>query len=190
MKLLPHEPLPDGAVDRIVAVVAAKLDHVPDDLDRDKLRADLEGIVSLYRTSADLRSKPATRSQDVRKIVETARHLQSLIEDNWLLRPHSRVLEWLIADAESKFSKKLTAMLGVGPVSAFENLVGLMLKRTFELHFGVGAGYTTNPVTDEVSGPFVEFTEAALEEFGITNSHDGSYTRSSIVTALKRVRKV
>ena len=133
MKLLPHEPLSDGAVDRIVAVVAAKLDHVPDDLDRDKLRADLEGIVSLYRAGDD------------RKIVETARHLQSLIEDNWLLRPHSRVLEWLIADAESKFSKKLTAMLGVGPVSAFENLVGLMLKRTFELHFGVGAGYTTNP---------------------------------------------
>ena len=77
----------------------------PDDLSRDQLRADLEGIVSLYRASIDLRYKPAERAQGVRRIVETAKQLQSLIDGNWLLRRHRGALNRLIADAEIEFPR-------------------------------------------------------------------------------------
>jgi hypothetical protein len=182
--LLPHEPLPDGAVDRIVAAVG----HVPDKLDRDHLRADLEGIVSLYRAGDDLRYKPAKRTQGVRKIVETAKHLQSLIDGNWRLRRHRGALNRLIADAEFEFPEKLTTVLGVRRVSTFENLVGLMLRSTFELHFKVPAGYTNDEINEEVRGAFIDFAEAALTELGITNS-GAPYSRRSIAAALSKVRK-
>jgi hypothetical protein len=181
--LLPHESLPDGAIDRIVAAAG----HAPDDLNRDQLRADLEGIVSLYRASVDLRYKPAKRSQGVLRIVETAKHLQSLIDGNWRLRRHRGALNRLIADAEFEFPKLMT-VLGVQQVSAFENLVGLMLRSTFELHFKVAAGYTNDDFGEEVRGAFIDFTEAALTELGITY-FGAPYSRRSIAAALSKVRK-
>ena len=184
MTLLPHQSLPDGAIDRIVAAVG----HAPDDLNRDQLRADLEGVVSLYRGGVDLRYRPAPRARGVRKIVETAKRLQSLIDGNWRLRRYRGVLNRLIADAEFD-PEKAKAVLGMGQVSGFENLVGTMLRFTFKRHFPkIPAGYTTDDVNEEVRGAFIDFAEAALTELGITYS-GAPYSRRSIAAALSKVRK-
>jgi hypothetical protein len=163
--LAPYESLPDGAVDRILAAVG----RVPADLDRGELHRDLEGIVSIYRTSDDLRHKPAKRREKVDQIIATATKLKALIDGHWLLwRPHVAALDQLIADAKMEFPERLIAMFGVGKVSAFENLVGLMLKSTFENHFGVEARYVRDRDTEEVTGEFIYFAEAALNELNIT----------------------
>jgi hypothetical protein len=167
--------------------------HVPDKLDRDQLRADLDGIVSLYRAGDDLRYKPAERTQGVRKIVETAKRLQSLIDGNWRLRRHRGALNRLIADAQSVLPEKAKAVLGVGQgVSAFENLVGRMLRSTFEQHFKIEAKVERPPdrtaVDRPACGPFIDFAEQCLTEFGITKNGSDPYSRESIAKALSDAR--
>ena len=47
-----------------------------------------------------------------------------------------------------EFPAWLVAVFGVGKVSAFENLVGLMLEDTFENHFGERAKYARDRISD------------------------------------------
>jgi hypothetical protein len=104
-------------IDRIIAATGS----APADLDRDGLKSDLDGIASLYRTSVDIRTAPAKRVQHVRRIVETARHLGSLVDGDLRLRRHRAALERLIADAQTGFPDRLTKGLGVGRgISAFD----------------------------------------------------------------------
>ena len=82
MTLAPHEPVPDGAVDRILTAVG----NFPDNLDRGQLYRDLEGIVSLYHTSDDLRHKSGHR-RNVDQIIATAEKLKALIGGDLVTAP-------------------------------------------------------------------------------------------------------
>ena len=184
MTLAPHEPVPDGAVDRILTAVG----NFPDNLDRGQLYRDLEGIVSLYHTSDNLRHKSGHR-RNVDQIIATAEKLKALIGGDWYLRPHATAIDRLIADVKMEFPAWLVAVFGVGKVSAFEDLVGLMLKTTFENHFGQRAKYVRDRISDEVTGEFIDFVQAALKELKITKL-GRPYSRNSIAAALSRVRKM
>jgi hypothetical protein len=191
-----------GAVAGAHGVIAVNLNRilaaagsVPADLDREQLLKDLDGIRSLYRTSVERRDAPAKQAQRNRKIIKIARNLQLLIE-GWRLKRHRAAryhttLEQLIADAENEFPDGLAPRLGAlgkRQISAFEHLVGLMLRETYELHFKVKARFTNDPYSEETHGPFIDFAEAALSELGITNS-GVPYSRRSIAAALSKVRK-
>jgi hypothetical protein len=182
-------PLPDGAVDRILAAVR---EIIPVDLNRDQLLSDLEGIRSMHRTGDDLRDEPSERRKNAAKIIATAEKLKTLIarrDDRLLWTSHRAALDRLIADAKTEFPARFVAMFGVGKVSAFEDLVGLMLKTTFENHFGQRAKYVRDRISDEVTGEFIDFVQAALKELKITKL-GRPYSRNSIAAALSRARKM
>jgi hypothetical protein len=181
-------PPADDAIDRILEAVG----HVPPGLDREQLRADLEGIVSFYRTSDDRRRKPKTRRDKVAQIIAKAEDLLTLIDgdDDWRLMwaRHRAAINRLIDDARTEFPERLAKMMGVGEgVSAFENLIGRPLKSTYERHFGKRAGYQRD--TDEAEGGYIDFAAAVLKELDITK-RGRPYSRNSIATALSKVRKV
>jgi hypothetical protein len=177
----------DLNLDRILDAVGTA---VPAVLDREQLLSDLDGIASLYRTGVDVRHTPAKRRQNVSRIIAAAEHLKTLIENDWRLHRHWSALDRLIADAASEFPEGLMKMLGTGRMSAFENLIGLMLRTTFEQHFGEQAGYTRDPFTGDISGRFIDFAEAALEELGITSSDAAPYSRNAIAAALTKFVKM
>jgi hypothetical protein len=106
----------------------------------------------------------------------------------WLAR-HIGALDQLIRDAENDLPEPLERALGINQVSAFESLVGFRLRKIFEKYFKHHPSYTRDPVTDAVSGHFIDFTEAALKEMGITSRNGDPYSRSAIANALTAIRK-
>jgi hypothetical protein len=182
-----HEEEAAGIVniDRILTVVG----DVPADLDRDELRSDLEGVRSIYRTGVSLRQAPSKRLQKVNKIVEAAERLELLIMGEPHLGRHRPALKRLVADAKQElFPSELVKLLGGGgQVSAFQNLIDI-LRDTFERHFKIEAGYTRDPINDVVTGAFIDFAQAALEEMNVTYL-GRPYSRGSIASALSDVKK-
>jgi hypothetical protein len=170
-----------ASIGRILAAVG----DVPAGLDRDELLSDLEGIRSLHKTGVDLRYQPANRAQNTARIIAAAEHLKTLIKEDWELRRHRAKLDRLIADAKKPFPPVLKDGLGGGQVSAFDNLIGTWLRFTFECHFGTEAGYTRDPLTNEVRGAFIDFAAAALAELGITKLGN-PYSRNSIAMAVSK----
>jgi hypothetical protein len=173
-----------SSVDRIIEAVG---DH-PTEVDRRELLSDLEGIASLYQTGASQRVKPAEQRQRIERIVSTARHLKELLGTEislWRYRPG---LDRLMEEAKAEFPEKLAPLLDIGTASAFENLVGSLLKKTFEKHFLQDAGYSRDDVNEEVRGAFIDFAEASLRELGITNA-GAPYARNSIASALSKMTK-
>ena len=172
-------------VDRILASVK----DVPADLDRAQLLQELNSISAWYPLGVYHRSAPAKRYKDIEKIVATAMKLRALIEPNWLLvSKHDANLEQLIVDVK-KFQSPVNQLphieFGVGEGSAFEHLVGQWLRRVFETHFKIKAGYTRNSYDPtEISGLFIDFAQAVLKELQIHNN-GAPYSRSAIATALQ-----
>jgi len=173
-----------AAVDRIAS--AAGISSI-DEKKRKELLADLEGICSLHRTGVDARYKPAEHKDRLLRITAMAKRLMSLIKKEPWLAHHNAALSRLIDEAERDMPLRLTAVLSIQQTSAFENLVGL-LQRTFEKYFNLSAGYTKNDIEETVSGPFIDFAQAALCEMGI-NKDGIPYARNSIANALTMVRK-
>jgi hypothetical protein len=214
--LAPHEPLPDGAIERIVAAVGRAPSNSDPECD---LLSDLEGIVSFYRTNVGvwesmekrgpkaklqkvvrtsgrgLRDAPERQQRRADRVVATAKKLKDLIADDWFLSiRHTRALDRLITDVRAKTPvsigppTKWQAFLGVGQHhSAFDILIG-QLGRAFEQYWGEPPGYTRDPVTDELRGYFIDFVEAALNEMGISGPKGDPYTRSSIAHSLSKVK--
>jgi hypothetical protein len=180
----------------IDAIVAAA-GNFPPDLDCDELAADLEGIASLWVAGADLRRDPKRRTRDVNRTIDALKRATDFIEKlthegDIRLRRHIPTLERIIADVQSPFPSKQKDLLGVERVSAFENAVS-MLKTTFERHFKAPAGYTKDPLTGAISGPFIEFADVALREIGaLLKSRGislGERTRAALANALTKVNK-
>jgi len=180
--------LEDGAIERILTAVG---NHGPADLDRDQLRADLEGVASFYRTGRDVRNKPARRRQDLLEMIARVKALQAdLGHPDLHLRflRHASALNPLIADLqdELKSAPALARMLGVHDGSAFDNLVGHWLREVFERHFCQPAtSGTRSAYTDDITGRFIDFVEVVLKELKITY-RDQPYARSAIARAVTK----
>lgn len=208
--LAPHEPLPDGAIERIVAAVGRAPSNSDPECD---LLSDLEGIVSFYRTNVGvwesmekrgpkaklqkvvrtsgrgLRDAPERQQRRADRVVATAKKLKDLIADDWFLSiRHTRALDRLIADVRAKAPvsigppTKWQAFLGVRQhLSAFEALIGY-LARTFEQYWGEEPGFDRRD--DSVSGSFIDFAQAAMKELRIP-----PHSRGAIANALLKNKK-
>jgi hypothetical protein len=173
-----------SSVDRILGAVG--LERVPAGLDKGELLSDLEGAAALYRTGAERRrALRGLNAQKAAKIVAAAERLKSLLGSDPRLRHHRKALDRLISDVNTDLSPKLKSVLGLhNKVSAFEQLIGFMLRSTFENHFGGTAGYTKAPDSNAVTGAFIDFAEASLKELKID-----VYNRRSIADAFTKVRR-
>jgi hypothetical protein len=188
--------------------ILAETGNAPANLDRQELLSDLDGTASLYRTGVDQRSAPAKREQRYEEIIATAENLKSLLRSEYRFLRYLPALDRLIEDvhpvketldpAHNILTKKptpdfpvpLATLLDVGHghVSAFENLVGLLVQ-TYEKHFKPEeAGYTKVPDSLEVRGPFINFAEATLRELKITKTSGEPYKRKTIADALTTYR--
>ena len=107
-------------------------------------------------------------SKDIRRAVQ---HLIKLIDykhpPSHLVRDPERLLGW--------------------PGSPFERIAGRYLRKVFEDHFRIEAGYTADS-DNEVRGPYIYFVDQALFELGILNN-GVRYMRKSIAGALTDARK-
>jgi len=186
-------PDPNIDIDRILKATGLPLDES----EKLELLANLESIRSIHRTGVTLRAKPAKHDQHIEKIIAAAEHLKSLLEDDvhraWLLslRSHLGPLNRLIRTVGKRKRghfppERLTALLGVGHESAFENTVA-NLARTFEHYFRIKASHTRDEYTGAIDQPFIRFAEAALDELGITNK-GARYTRGATAAALSKFR--
>jgi hypothetical protein len=78
----------------------------------------------------------------------------------------------------------------IGDGSVLTRLVG-HLAETFETAFQTRAGYTVNPNTGDIEdGPFIQFVEQALCEFGVTVDGNQPYSRAAIAKGLSQSRKL
>lgn len=166
-------------LDRIVAAVGKEPDS------RDQLQSDLEGARSHYRSGIALRGSNLTkRKQSADAIVAAVQEAKRLIVGDYiwihLWRWRFR-LDQLIADVRKHVpDEELSSAVGVAEGSVFEALIS-HLSITFEQRFGVEPGYTRDPYRGGViTGAFIDFAEAVLEEF------DLSYSRDSVAKALSK----
>jgi hypothetical protein len=175
--------LTEGAIDRILAAAG----NVPAGLDRDRLFQDLESIAAHHKLGVYARREPAKRCKEMNKLIAAVEKVRGLIQNNRLLVSlHHTDLERLINSAKklkSPADQLPDIPLGVGEVSAAENLISKLVA-VFEDHFRpLAASYTKVPSTNVVKGPFIDFAEAALKETG------APYARRSIADALAKTRR-
>jgi hypothetical protein len=191
--------LTDAAIDRIVKAVGTEPIGQPDAEDtfvgerpnsRGLLRADLESLASLYRTGSDVRKQHAKYREEIARALRRAESLKSDAAAILGIRfkRHRRALDRLIADLDGESRLALHPAFGVTDGSAFHNLVGRGLKNAFERHFKIEAGYTRDPINYGVTGAFIDFAQAALEEMNVTYL-GRPYSRGSIANALSDVKK-
>jgi hypothetical protein len=156
-------------------------------LDSDALASELEGIASLYRAGTGHRHAPAKRQQRMQRVITAAETLKGLIEGDIRFQRYLGKLDQIIfrAKAIEEVPEKLLEVLGIERGSAFDNLIR-MLKGVFEKYFAP-AGYTSDPISGEINGAFIEFAEATLRELDINNG-DAPYARKSIAEALRKSR--
>ncbi len=183
--------LDESAIDRILKAVG----RVPNDLDKQELRSDLEGVSTLHLTGKRLRDAPAKRRKRLKRTAAAAKKLALLLEtfsdevEKSRLRRCRKEVDGLVAYIE-RGSGSLAKVLGVKETTALENLVGRGLWSTFKNHFGVPKSkYTKDHHKDVVRGPFIDFAEAALKELGIT-VWSRPVSRQAIADALTRSDRI
>jgi hypothetical protein len=200
------------------AITAEDVDRILDGLDglsginREELRADLEGIRSLYFTGLELRSKPYR--QEVARTLEAATGLRSLISQEIVGKKPTapfffaldirhqvflRHLNSFIAELERDSSPTLIRQLDIyRGVSPFENVIRMLADR-WRHYADEDPGYTITvdsfvdgkaQIGGEVrSGGFVDFAELALIAMGIYKDDGTRYSRRAISTALTKVKR-
>jgi hypothetical protein len=175
-----------AALDRILEAIQ---EHVPANLDKDRLLSHLRKTVQLYAAGLMMRNRPAKQSQRGNRIVKKAREIKALLEQNPPLILELRIIYYrqlddLIAKIEyfRRFAAQYGNRLGLGERSAFEHLI-FQWHQMFKTHFGIKHRYTKRPDSHEVEGLFIDFAEAALKELGINNSGN-PYSRRAIADAL------
>jgi hypothetical protein len=167
------------------------LDNIPlpPGIDREKLRADLEGMRSLLRTRRELCS-PLGRQQ-VTRAIETAEDLWMQLSllgvEYFRFRPNLRnLIDALEKDQSPALVKLLNIKRGV---SEFDTAISLIADR-YRHHFDAEPGYSTNPLNAAVTGPFIRFAEAILVELGVYKKDGSRYAPAAIKEALKKLRRV
>ena len=153
-------------LDRIIAAVGKEPDS------RERLQSDLEGIRSRYRTGLESRGRKLTeRKQSADAIVAALEEAKRLIVSDyiWIHLWHRRfILEDLIAEVQKGVEAS------VPEDSVFETLVS-HLSIAFEQRFGMQPRYTRGTESykpGEVIGPFIDFVEAVLTDWGVARSRD------------------
>jgi hypothetical protein len=179
---------------------------------KQELAEELESIRSLYLTGEDMRWKPATQRQGIVRITAAARLIIELIDGRrsvevpendgkprkvvvltdsqgypWLAH-HRAALNRLIADAEQGlFPPRITNAVRLNTESAFNNLVRQLYHAFAGYCEKIEPGFTTDPATGEVNGPFVALVDTALRELWITV--DGRpYSRRTIAAAITNLK--
>jgi hypothetical protein len=149
-----------------------------------ELLSDLEGAVSLYRHGVGLRHQPSERRRELKRTITLAMELKSRLCGDARFNRLCAELDRVCALTEAEW---LPNLLGINKkVSAFDNLIGFMLYRTFERHFGIKDRYTKNVINGKIEdGPFIRFAKKVLSEFEIKNSGK-PYTRRAIADALTK----
>lgn len=77
----------------------------------------------------------------------------------------------------------LASELDIGRSSAFAWLVGKQLPKLFKKHFEQSAGFSRNPRTGKITGPYIGFAKSVLDLLCIDN-HGKPYSAASIARAL------
>jgi hypothetical protein len=167
-------------LDRYIAAAGKEPDS------RDRLQSDLEGIRSLYRTGFGSRGGEFTkRKQSADAIVAALEEAKRLIVGDYIWISLWRwrfVLDDLIAGVREQVpDEELTSAVGVAEGSVFEALV-LHLSVVFEQRFGRKAGYTRSSYGGGITGPFMDFADAVLDDWGIPRA------REHIAQTLTKVR--
>ena len=90
------------------------------------------------------------------------------------------VLKRMVEAADRAMENRREFVEGGKPVpvlqlsgNPFVRLVGSELSEIFEKHFGKRASYTRDPYDESIKGPFIDFAEAVLKEFGRSPSRAG-----------------
>ena len=184
--------LADGAVDRILEAVGAQ--YIPDKLSREALHGDIESTLSKHHTGQVLRIKPAEREEEARRIQDALAHVEELLwryiakYEALHLQPNIPRLRNMIeaVGKENEPRPVLNKVLGIRQqtsVSSVENLISDLMC-IFKIHFERDAGYSKDPHTGAVGGPFVRFAEAVLQEAGIL------FEGKSIARAVDKLRQI
>jgi hypothetical protein len=165
---------------------------LPLGIDREELRADLEGMRSLLRTGRELRSD--NRRREIANIIASARGIV-----HWIQEPRPgkiqyfrfvRNLNAFIDELEKDRSPTLLRLLDINSgVSEFENAVRMIADR-WRHHFDTEPGYSTSPLDGKVGGPFIRFAEAILVELEVYKEDGSRYAPAAIKEALKKLRRV
>lgn len=184
--------LADGAVDRILEAVGAQ--YIPDKLAREELCGDIESAASVYHTGEVLRIKPANRELEARRVWAVLQKGEDMAfeyiarHEALHLQRHIPSLKNMIhafkTDNERRpVLNKVVSFKQQIPVSPFENLIGNLMW-IFETHFARDAGYSKDPHTGAVGGPFIRFAGAVLQEAGIL------FEVKSIASAVDKLRRL
>ena len=176
-----------AAIARIIdAVEAGKFP----DIDKAELRSDLEYARIFFDDITILGNKTHGRelSRKVKLIRKSAQQIMDKMDPEvcrWLDSTdavlHGRWLEttqniqWAVQNLINLIDYKPprnsptsthSARVGWPPGSPFARITGWYLRKVFERHFKIEAGYTTDS-DNEVWGAYVDFVERALIELGI-----------------------
>ena len=186
VELLPPSP------EMLQILEAVSLEFAPPNLDFDLLERSIEECVECYSRALKVRRNNDERMDKInrlRQICETAQQLANLLEQedesDWreqledqIRRKKSELedLEWGARLSEP--DRELKA--AYRRQSAFDLLVGVLLPRIFERHFGVKPTYMKNGPT----AFYVRFVRAVLRRSGITKKGDKPYAPGTIVKAL------
>lgn len=184
----------EGSLDRILRAVGSS--HVPPDLDRMSLWADIGWARTWQGTMVELKSGSRERRR-LATIVTSAKKLRRLLEEDkagqsLALKYYSfrdpdplLILEKVIAAVQkSQRPPQDAGPLISLPGSAFEQAI-LALQSTYQDHFRRPVAVSRSGQRGLPSGPFLRFAEACLEELGILNKGK-PYKRESIISAVKR----
>ena len=161
---------------------------LPPGLDREELRADLEGMRSLLRTRRELCSPLG--QQQIARAIKTAEDLWMQLSllgvEYFRFRPHLRNL---IEALEKDQSPAVVELLDINRLSLFESAISLIADR-WRHYFDTEPGYSTSPLNAVVSGPFIRFAEAVLVELEVYKEDGSRYAPAAIKEALKKLRRV
>jgi len=129
-------------------------------------RNELLYFEALYRDDVRRRTAPAKAQKEMGKIVDAAKKLAALVAGNPRVSHHRDALSRLITDASAPASDN-PELDKRDKSSAFKVMIRDRLAPSFHEHTGRQPNYKTNPVTDEVSSPFVSFALAVTKELDI-----------------------
>jgi hypothetical protein len=177
------DPWP-ASIDRILAAVYPKL--VPQNLNRAELNWALQRDITNYRDLDEFRSGHLWKNK-VAELKDLQRLLSLARSGDWPIPPDIAAIlsveKWcrsMLPEVDQGWHPERWHPDFEGK-SLIALLIGHILPKTFERHFGRQAATTP-------TGPYVRFVMAVLKEFDIKKSNGEDYKRWTIVSELNAVR--
>src|SRR5262249_52101084 len=153
--------LTDGAVNRILEAVGAQ--YIPDKLDREALRGDIESAASVYHTGEGLRIKPADRDSEARRVCAILQraedaafayiaHHEALHLQRYIPSLKNMIHAFKTDNEQRPHLHKVVSFKQQISVSPFENLIRNLMW-IFKTHFERDARYSAPPGAGQPGGP-------------------------------------